>query len=602
MSPAFFLFLALPVFGQVEPQQFRTGDDIRWADPGYDDGGWSGPKDTRHDRRHAWSWARYRVCVPERIVDPVIGVESAAMEVYVDGRLIGRHGQLPPQFVDSTRGYSTFPLPPEVAAPGQLVTVALRMWDPPGARLHPARHNPPKLLIHPSGETTVHAQRAAADLRGYLLSACLALVVLLLVAVAGREQQRGPLFLVALTSWVGFAIYEMAHVACYWLPWSRVVYLAAGVVGGLLVLILLEAIALLVERKPPWWMRVGQAFFFLVQISVLSVHARFETTRWIGPAEAMFLIAGFAPPFIAIGLQTGRVLRWRGTRSLILLLALSLGGNAYARLAHAKGWPSQVKVASVELPVNTLVFSFFGIAMTGVILSRFRQAARFASQLQGELDAARNMQELLLLGTAPATPGYSIDTAYIPAHEVGGDFFRILPAESEGTLIVVGDVSGKGLRAAMTVSVIVGALLNRRSNRPAALLEELNRAIMGQLDGGFVTCCAVLLEPGRRVTISSAGHPAPYFQGAEVNLPEGLPLGIAEVAQYREAEFQMKVLDQMALLSDGVLEAANGRGELFGFERTRGVSDKAASEIAEAAMEWGQMDDITVVTVAIAIV
>ena len=116
------------------------------------------------------------------------------------------------------------------------------------------------------------------------------------------------------------------------------------------------------------------------------------------------------------------------------------------------------------------------------------------------------MQEILLTGRAVETPGYAIDPVYYPAGEVGGDFFRILAAAGGGTLLVVGDVSGKGLKAAMLVSVIVGALLNRRSSEPAEVLSELNNAMYGQMAGGFVTCCAALLMPDGTVKIANAGH------------------------------------------------------------------------------------------------
>src|SRR5687767_6764460 len=94
-----FKLAALPVFAHVESVKVHAGDDLRWADPAFDDSSWT----RRGDSIETWSWARYKVRVPERTLDPVIGVESATMEVYVEGRLIGRHGRLPPAFEDSRR-------------------------------------------------------------------------------------------------------------------------------------------------------------------------------------------------------------------------------------------------------------------------------------------------------------------------------------------------------------------------------------------------------------------------------------------------------------------------------------------------------------------
>jgi phosphoserine phosphatase RsbU/P len=102
---------------------------------------------------------------------------------------------------------------------------------------------------------------------------------------------------------------------------------------------------------------------------------------------------------------------------------------------------------------------------------------------------------------------------------------------------------------------------------------------------------------GERVTLASAGHPAPYLDGREVSLEAGLPLGIDAEAAYESWELRLATGQRLTFVSDGVVEAANARGELFGFERTAAISNHLAQEIADAAQSWGQNDDITVVTV-----
>jgi phosphoserine phosphatase RsbU/P len=587
------ILAALPVFAQVESVKVHAGDNLHWADPAFDDSSWM-PRD---DSIGTWSWARYKVRVPKRTLDPVIGVESATMEVYVEGRLIGRHGKFPPAFEDSRRGYSTFVLPPDLAVPGSVITVGLRMWDPPGSRFRPVRRNPPVLLIHPKGETPIYELRSLASFRGYVWSAASALVVLLLVSVAGRTQQRGREFALALASWSAFAVYELVLVACYLLPWSRGAYLATAFTGVFLVVTPLEFIALAIKLKPPSWMRIGQGFFAFGQFALLAANAHYDAPAWTSIAGYLFLVAGFVPLLLAIGLLVRRNTTDNPTRVLLLLLTLSLAGSGCARLVNARECPFQFAVSGVELPVNTLGFTLFGVALAGVMLARFRKAGDLASQLRAQMDAARSVQEMLLTAKNSASPGYAITTEYRPADEVGGDFFLILSAPCDATLVVVGDVSGKGLRAAMLVSVIVGALLNRRSDDPAEVLAELNSALAGQLSGGFVTCCAALLEPSGRVKIASAGHLAPYCGGGELDVPTGLPLGVSCEGSYETATFHLSSADQLALLSDGVVEAANSQGELFGFERTQRVSNRSAREIADAATAWGQNDDITVVIV-----
>ena len=195
--------------------------------------------------------------------------------------------------------------------------------------------------------------------------------------------------------------------------------------------------------------------------------------------------------------------------------------------------------------------------------------------------------------------GYRIESAYLPAQEVGGDFYQVLQQKDGTHLIVVGDVSGKGLKAAMTGTLAIGALrsLAGEGLGPAALLTRLNRQLAQEPDGGFITCVCLIASSSGRVVIANAGHPAPYCNGAEVDLDGDLPLGIVEEVPYIETELNLETGETLTLLSDGVVEARSASGELFGFERTRGISRERAGKIAATAQQFGQEDDITVLTV-----
>jgi serine phosphatase RsbU (regulator of sigma subunit) len=98
------------------------------------------------------------------------------------------------------------------------------------------------------------------------------------------------------------------------------------------------------------------------------------------------------------------------------------------------------------------------------------------------------------------------------------------------------------------------------------------------------------------MTIANAGHLSPYRDGRELELPPGLPLGVIADSQYEETTFQLSAGDRLVFLSDGVVEATNSQGELFGFERTQQVSHEPARYIAQIAQRFGQTDDITVVS------
>jgi serine phosphatase RsbU (regulator of sigma subunit) len=194
-------------------------------------------------------------------------------------------------------------------------------------------------------------------------------------------------------------------------------------------------------------------------------------------------------------------------------------------------------------------------------------------------------------------------SSYRPAQEVGGDFFQIIPLEDEfkgSTLILLGDVSGKGLRAAMAVSLIVGAVrtLAKFAPHPSQILAELNQRIAGRMQGGFATCLALRVGPDGHCAVASAGHPAPFLNRTELELPGALPLGIVQSAIYEETEFDLREGDHFALYTDGLLEARSATGEIFSFERLDRLFASApdAAKATDAAVSFGQDDDITVLT------
>jgi serine phosphatase RsbU (regulator of sigma subunit) len=233
--------------------------------------------------------------------------------------------------------------------------------------------------------------------------------------------------------------------------------------------------------------------------------------------------------------------------------------------------------------------------MMAFLIRRFSLARREEQRLAGEFEAARTVQSLLIPAASPATPGFKVESVYLPAAEVGGDFFQVLPGTDGSLLAIVGDVSGKGLKAAMTVSSIVGALRDNKVRQPTQVLAHLNRVLCGQVSG-FVTCCATLIAKDGAMTVANAGHLPPYWNGEELSLPAALPLGLVAEAQYETTALHLMPGDLLTLLSDGVVEAQSPTGELFGFDRTAAISTQPAEAIAHAAQQFGQEDDITVLT------
>ena len=261
-----------------------------------------------------------------------------------------------------------------------------------------------------------------------------------------------------------------------------------------------------------------------------------------------------------------------------------------------KPYVSPLTILAGPVPIHIAsIGDFAGIlVIVLIIFGRFLRIHRDQERVTNEMAAARTVQELLIPQEKMATPGFEVDSIYSPANEVGGDFFHV-ETYSEGMLVVIGDVAGKGLKAAMNVSLIMGALRHTKEHDPAQILESLNRVLVGTQS--FTTCQALWFGIDGEVTIANAGHLPPYLNSQEVELPGGLPLGVIAQVSYEKGRFFLHPGDRVLLLSDGVVEARLPSGELFGFDRLRHMSQQSAFYLAEAAKAFGQQDDITVLTV-----
>jgi phosphoserine phosphatase RsbU/P len=241
----------------------------------------------------------------------------------------------------------------------------------------------------------------------------------------------------------------------------------------------------------------------------------------------------------------------------------------------------------------------FLLAIAVVMFFRFTRVSREQARSAAELEAAREIQQRLVPAVLPELAGFHLEAAYLPAQEVGGDFYQVIAQPDGFALIVVGDVSGKGLKAAMTGALAIGALrtLADENLSPGVLLARLNRQMLTAQESGFITCLCVRMSLEGSLTMANAGHLSPYRRGEEIELDSGLPLGLTADAEYAETLLQLAPGDTLTLLSDGVVEAMNPQRQLFGFERTRVISEQPAHNIAAAAQAFGQEDDITVLTV-----
>ena len=327
-------------------------------------------------------------------------------------------------------------------------------------------------------------------------------------------------------------------------------------------------------------------------------------------AVAVLLSGLFAVSYASSGIYLRKKF-WKAFLPLFALQFLSMGiMNAYFPDPPRPPLTTQFEIDRLHIRlvfdgVSIIVavsLGYVGFVYVSISEGRRHLKSRLEkASLESEMAAAREVQRVMVPEVLPHVVGYTIDSVYRPAAEVGGDFFQVIPLKSGRTLVVIGDVSGKGLRAAMIVSMIVGTLrtVSGFTEEPAEILGELNRRLCGRIQDGFATCLVVRLEDGGTITLANAGHLPPYENGAEVAFAGSLPLGLEENAAYPQTSLRMADGDGLVLLTDGIAEAQNEKRALLGFGAVERMLRQGATPrmLAESAQEHGQADDMTVISV-----
>jgi hypothetical protein len=572
------------------------------SDPSFDDSAWPiaqpGHWPMPPFQSDGFVWVRVQVRVRSDAAGPLAirmlnPSDMTPSEIFVNGALVGQTGSFPPHVqVDDFPRTTVFALPAGLTAPGETATVAFRVWYLPFSRT-PGWFDGTTFEIDQS-----RTLRLATDARnidvllenvpGMAFNA-LVLLIAVTVLVLWRLSGQKELLLcgVLLLTYPLFNLFfDVVDVRFLRVPW-RVYF-------PLEVLLQFPGMAITVEFI--WTMnglrgigvkRLAQASMVVFNVSELIAYMASNPSPVVFWSLKAYIVALQTFNLVTIAANLWVILFRKQNR----LIAASMALIPVASMLS--GFRANVHYGYLDLfNIASLIAV---IALSVMLMHRAWAAWRARDELRVEFEAAREVQEQLV---APAVniPGFEIESVYAPAKQVGGDFFRVLPEGDGNLLVVVGDVSGKGLRAAMTVSSIIGALRTMPALPPARILAALNRGLVGQLRGGFVTCCVARIGQDCAVTIANAGHLSPYRNGAEVPVAAGLPLGIYAEAAYEESHFQLVPGETLTFLSDGVIEARNASGELFGFDRTLQISSSSAQAIAQAAIAFGQDDDITVLT------
>jgi hypothetical protein len=612
--------------------QFHLGDDPRWADPNFDDSSWEtigvnapwGAQQYPSYTGFAW-YRRHVEIIPTAGATQdykiFLGYVQDAYEVYWNGSLMGHLGKVPPNpqwFYFQPP--ETFPL--RGSAYG---TLAIRVWKAPLESFSAAESG--GILEAPwvGGEESIELMEKTnlwswvrQDLFEYSLVLLRGFVTLLCFVIWSRNR-REQLF-----AWVG--IFTITPVAL-------------GVIEHLFLIPFHYGVARFLNQ-PIYVLYHVSLWFLLLWLLRLNDSARLR--RWTKILSCLTMLAGIADGTLALFWgSAGPAMQWAdGLLTAFILLVevylfVLIGAGARRNLDTSR-WAVALSALVVQLIETFADASALGQRFThwtlfpdlidhplfviqetqfraqqvmslalfvSIIYAVYRYALENQARqnvLEREIQSAREIQQVLIPETLPSLTGYAVTSAYQPAQEVGGDFFQLLPLPDGSTIVALGDVSGKGLKAAMNVSMIVGILraLVAESSNPWEIMGGLNRCLCGRMQGGFTTGILLRLDPDGTVTFANAGHLPPFLNDREVELEGSLPLGLVSFAEYGEVAVKLQPGDHLSLYTDGLLEARNAEGELFGFDRMHQLlaGKPTAQQATEAAVAFGQDDDITVLT------
>ncbi len=603
----------------------HVGDDAAYAQPGFDDAAWM-PFDPRQSilnlfpphspsSQPAILWYRQRLRVNPADTGLALKEQtiSHAFEIYVNGEKLMQAGEVSPYRPYTYQANVLARIPDRMIATG-LLTVALRVHIAPNewSGQNPGYYASNLAL---GQERTLENEdwlQAIGENLLYCLDVSLGVgvgIVALFLFLAQRDRyEYFWIFLIGVIRLCQFPIQALMifhNIPVGWQLFSHLFQIASPYTNAALYFAFLN-------------LRIGWRFrVYLILAGVLNAYSNVGDVLpappglWGLAVNLPFLI------LLAVVLPILLTIHWRrGNREAgILLIPLILfsvfiyANYAFAIMFQIPGWSGLAQQglnAIQRYPIGPIIVSLNNVSnilstitLAVILVLRSGIMSRRQALLEGELEAAREVQQVILPEQQEAVAGFAVESAYAPAQQVGGDFFQVMPTDEGGLLLVLGDVAGKGLPAAMLVSVLVGATRTAASysHAPDEVLAQLNERLIGRSRGSFSTALAAHISADGLVTIANAGHLNPYLDGREIELPGALPLGIVSNAIYATTQLDLVPGSRLTFYSDGVIEAQNAEGELFGFERGQQISTRPASAIVESAQRFGQSDDITVVAI-----
>ena len=601
--------------GSASPAvRYHFGDNPAWAGVDVDDNSWTlAPNNEFPSSRFesdGYFWVRLKIPVPAGVSQP-FAIQSSApdsvidvLEVFVNGARVGQYGKFPPHAAPLIQPeILVFDIPPGTVAPGTLATVALRGWTLPPNRDRGPIGNAESTIVASfkiDSAPLLHAVAAQAQDRmaiRYAPQLAVGFVFIVFgigVLALGLWSRSRELLLCA--TWL--------VVAPLFLSAFPVSELAAGADMRLLSTIfqVVNGIGMALSLELLWTVQRfrNRLFLQLCRICWIStalggvLMSNLTTAGTLARVAILMSDCGLFAFNVIIAAASLLALAGRGRNRPVAAAMILINIGYFFRIA---GVPLSFGFLPLNLFQASFYFSVFAVAAS--LVRQTWKRWKEGDDLRIEFAAARELQQQLVPSELPDVGNLRMSAAYLPAKDVGGDFYQVIELPDCSTLLLLGDVSGKGLRAAMTGLLTIGAAhaLAAETSDPAVLLQRLNREICRHHREGFITCICARISTDGAVTIANAGHLSPYRNSEELPLESGLPLGLIPGVEYPETTLQLSPGDTFTLLSDGVVEAQSASGELFGFDRTCAIIHQLPAAIAETARAYGQSDDITVLAV-----
>jgi hypothetical protein len=638
----------VPLYG---PWKFQVGDSPLdpithaplWAEPGFDDSSWETvdllPKNGINDQRtglsgwvpgwtskgHAgyWGFAWYRIRVQvEARPDEKLALAGPpdiddGYEFFANGMPSGSFGDFsatPPVTYYSQP--MMFPLPGPVSgrpAPSTQV-LAFRVWMEPGTlteqNVEGGLHTAP-LLGDENAVAAGYQMRWVEKVRLYALYAVEALLFVLLAMVSfalilfDRSDRvylwMGGLFLLLAANY-GLGAFD---------SWTRHVSLRADrLLSDNLLLPLTYAGWVIV-----WWMWFGRQRPTWLPTAVAVLTPLYVISNTIGEELFYALVphsvaASFHVVSVLVRLLLFLLLLWvviqgirrQGMEGWLMLPAVPLLGiGMFSDDLMALNFRVNWFFFGVRFSLPEIATLFLVAALALLLLHRLLLSVRRQQLMALDVKQAQEVQQVILPEPRTTLRGLTIESEYRPAVEVGGDFFQIIPHSADDSLLIVaGDVAGKGLKAGMLVALLVGAIRSTTdwSADPKTVLQALNKRLLGRGDA-HATCLALSIALDGEVILANAGHLPPYLNGQPLAMEGALPLGMLPTVDVSVMRFTLAQGDRLLILSDGIVEAMDEEGNLFGFERLHDLlhTVTTAAGVANAAQNFGQADDISVISV-----